>query len=336
MPTHISKYVRIRDAILADIRSGILKEGDRLPIRDKLIRRYAVTRTTVDKALGGLIREGVLKASKRSGTFVAATQIKLRVAIVSCLQQPQFVGYNSEPNELEAMFSTIILNAKDFNIQFLDGTRISDAMKRINDFDAVVWVQPDKNVMEMLGEFGPKIIITNRYPDFLNFVSTNHRQAIREVTEYYIKHCAKDSQLFYLFPEDNDFVHTERKEGFIEACSGYQRFYRLCPVKINYEETLKSLMRLPIDKQKPVIMISPSCNTTGAALEMARRCKLELGKNFFYSDFDNAHSLNRTGVQVTTILQDYQQMGNSLLNELKNIGKKPIRIFVPYKIVGLL
>jgi DNA-binding LacI/PurR family transcriptional regulator len=82
-------------------------------------------------------------------------------------------------------------------------------------------------------------------------------------------------------------------------------------------------------------MVAGSCNMTGAALKMASEKGLKLWDNFFYADFDNVDSLERTGVQVTTAIQDYYTMGIELVKSLKALSETPIRKFIPYRIEGL-
>ncbi|MCK4248872.1 MAG: LacI family DNA-binding transcriptional regulator, partial [Candidatus Omnitrophica bacterium] len=207
--------------------------------------------------------------------------------------------------------------------------------KVLDDYDAAVWVQPDDETMKKISGLKNKVIVTNRYPDDLNFVSTNHRQAINEVTKHYITNCDKKSQIFFLSHDDQSFVMRQRKEGFIKACSEFQRFYRICEAGYSYDEILSSLLDLPLDTKKPIIMISPSCNLTGAVLSMAKERGLEINKNLFYADFDNIMSLQLSGVRISTVLQNYAEMGRVVMDSIKLLGKKPVQVFVPYKIIGL-
>ena len=142
--------------------------------------------------------------------------------------------------------------------------------------------------------------------------------------------------MFYLGWASDDFVTTERKEGFVEACAGHNCFYRYCPMRSKEpQKNIDTLMSLDIDPDRPVVMIAGSCNMTGAALRMASGKGLKLWDNFFYADFDNVDSLERTGVQVTTAIQDYYTMGVELLKAVKNLNEKPVRKFIPHKIEGL-
>lgn len=64
-------YLQIADAIIADIRSGRLKQGTALPGSRKLSQELQLNRNTVVDALQVLINEEWLVAKERKGTFVA-------------------------------------------------------------------------------------------------------------------------------------------------------------------------------------------------------------------------------------------------------------------------
>ena len=68
MSSYVPKYIKLRDDILADIRSGKLKPGTRIPIREELIKTYSTTRTTINRALSDLIDQGLIRSAGRSGT----------------------------------------------------------------------------------------------------------------------------------------------------------------------------------------------------------------------------------------------------------------------------
>jgi DNA-binding transcriptional MocR family regulator len=65
-------YVRIANAMIADIRSGALKPGDRLPGHRELAIELGLTVSTVSRAFSVVIRENLIDASTRRGTHVSA------------------------------------------------------------------------------------------------------------------------------------------------------------------------------------------------------------------------------------------------------------------------
>lgn len=67
----VPKYQKIIDDLRENVRSGVLAPGERLPVREELMQQYGVTRATVNRAMAELLREGLLVATPRAGTYVA-------------------------------------------------------------------------------------------------------------------------------------------------------------------------------------------------------------------------------------------------------------------------
>lgn len=63
------RYCEIKERILKDI--TLLQPHDKIMSRPAICQKYLVTRTTVDRAINELIREGILYSVDGSGTYVA-------------------------------------------------------------------------------------------------------------------------------------------------------------------------------------------------------------------------------------------------------------------------
>ena len=74
-------YARVETALAAEISAGSLSHGDRLPTEDQLIERFAVSRTTVRKAVENLVARGLVEIRRGKGTFV--TEPKLTQALTA-------------------------------------------------------------------------------------------------------------------------------------------------------------------------------------------------------------------------------------------------------------
>jgi DNA-binding FadR family transcriptional regulator len=64
-------YERIAEEIAAEVRSGALRPGERLPSERDLARRLEVGRSSVREALAALQLDGVVETRPGAGTFVA-------------------------------------------------------------------------------------------------------------------------------------------------------------------------------------------------------------------------------------------------------------------------
>ena len=75
MTEHATKLSRISDTIVADIESGALREGDRLPSEEKLAAAHRVSVGTIQKALARLAHSGLISREHGRGTFVSGTSV---------------------------------------------------------------------------------------------------------------------------------------------------------------------------------------------------------------------------------------------------------------------
>lgn len=67
------KYRRLMAALQDAIKSGIVAPGDRIPTEKDIASALPFALGTVQKALNGLVAQGLLRRNRRSGTFVSDT-----------------------------------------------------------------------------------------------------------------------------------------------------------------------------------------------------------------------------------------------------------------------
>lgn len=105
-------YRRIQAAMRVRIAAGEWAAGQVLPSRIQLCEEFGTTRVTLDKAIQGLVAEGLLRSARRIGTFVAegakeapaARGWPVSAAVAAgaaprTLRMGVVVGRNSEPSE---------------------------------------------------------------------------------------------------------------------------------------------------------------------------------------------------------------------------------------------
>jgi len=72
---NVSKASRVSDAIMRAIESGELREGDRLPSEEELAAQHGVSVGTMQKVLGRLSNEGLIRREHGRGTFVSGHKV---------------------------------------------------------------------------------------------------------------------------------------------------------------------------------------------------------------------------------------------------------------------
>jgi len=81
------RYQRIREHLLQQIRSGILRIGDRIPPEEELAERFGVSRMTARQAVMELVREGWLYRRQGVGTFVTQPSFERQLSRLTTLSE---------------------------------------------------------------------------------------------------------------------------------------------------------------------------------------------------------------------------------------------------------
>jgi GntR family transcriptional regulator len=76
-------YHVVETALAGEITDGFLKPGDQLPTEDNLMRRFAVSRTTVRKAIEVLTARGLVEIRRGKGTYVTQPRIRQELTELS-------------------------------------------------------------------------------------------------------------------------------------------------------------------------------------------------------------------------------------------------------------
>jgi GntR family transcriptional regulator len=69
----LSRVEQVRESLLADVTSGTLEPGAKLANENELADRFAVSRSTIREAVGGLMDAGYLVRRHGSGTYVTSS-----------------------------------------------------------------------------------------------------------------------------------------------------------------------------------------------------------------------------------------------------------------------
>ena len=80
----IPLYLQVKNKIKQEIRSGILKAGDKLDSEAEMQKEYGMSRVTVRNAMAELEREGYIIKVQGKGSFVAQSDmLRLPVGVTS-------------------------------------------------------------------------------------------------------------------------------------------------------------------------------------------------------------------------------------------------------------
>jgi GntR family transcriptional regulator len=68
-------HAQVEESLRRSIADGVLPPGSRLPAEDRLVERYAVSRTTIRTAIQSLMARGLVEIRRGKGTFVTQPTI---------------------------------------------------------------------------------------------------------------------------------------------------------------------------------------------------------------------------------------------------------------------
>ena len=130
--SNIPLYIQLSDEIREQIKSGKIKEGDKLLSEPEMVQKYGVARLTVRDALSILVNEGLLEKHHGKGTFCRKNVFlnRYRVDILLDLSDVYFIPYymRSICAELEKKNVNIVMSDTKNNI-----SAIEDHIERILD-----------------------------------------------------------------------------------------------------------------------------------------------------------------------------------------------------------
>jgi DNA-binding transcriptional regulator YhcF (GntR family) len=340
----VPKYQKVQEAILQDIRSEKLSPGDKLPVREELVKKYNATRTTIDKALSGLIEQKLLTASRRHGTFVAEKKLLRRIALVSWEASiKRHSNYFANRYNYFSLFGTLLKELQDCKFEIVDADKSAKKPQILKDYDLILWNALPLEILNTIVsklDCRDKIILLNRYYKGFRFASTNHKESACELTKLFLENLPEDSLFYFLDVQTENlgmkYVLEERKNGFLKACEEYRRFYRMLEVSLsphpNYFRDISSMKEIKAGNS-PACVISPSMLFTGAIMRFAAENQLRLNQDIFYADFNNENSVINTGYPIPSVLEDFMSIAEAsirIIDSDRNNGK----CFVPHKIIN--
>src|SRR5215471_12219722 len=95
-------YAQLESILAAEICAGRLPPGDQIPKEDELVKRYAVSRTTVRQAIQNLLGRGLIEIRRGKGTFVLQPKITQELTHLSgFVEDMQSLGRNASARLLD-------------------------------------------------------------------------------------------------------------------------------------------------------------------------------------------------------------------------------------------
>jgi DNA-binding LacI/PurR family transcriptional regulator len=194
------KYERLKQIIKNNIRDGIWRPGEKIPVENALCEQFEVSKITVQKAKRELIAEGVLEnLPGRKGAFVkkiaSIPSTGFIGVTVDDIQDPFVVDMlkGIEDKLWENKLHTILCNAS-FNVEKVEAY-FQSLLER--DVAGVIFTpvkgagyrENNLRIMDMLtGKHIPHVLLDRYIPDYLvNSVVSDNRQSSKQLTKHLLE-----------------------------------------------------------------------------------------------------------------------------------------------------
>jgi len=198
------------------INESVLKPGDPLPTREKLMKEHGLSLSTVTRAISELERQGWLVSRQGSGTFV----VKRSTDGEKEMEEPNLVGLIVPVNYASAdgLAAEIVEEAFQKNINVMVMFSPEDEEAELNmartmfdkEVRAMIWfpVQPKKHVSvaSLFGKNKKPVIIGEKVSEYSNpswyFVRRDYYGGAREAIDYFLQH--GHARIAYAGPKGNE------------------------------------------------------------------------------------------------------------------------------------
>jgi len=124
--SNIPLYHQLKNIIKAQIITGAIQPGDKIPSESELGERYGVSRITVRQAINSLVQEGYLYRKQGVGTFVTSLKLRRRL--------PRLYSFTEDMRELGLEPSSQVLEQKvvEADEEMAEILKLPPGDKRVN------------------------------------------------------------------------------------------------------------------------------------------------------------------------------------------------------------
>ena len=360
-----AKHVQLKEILIGDICKNRYAVGGKLPSEQELIRQYAVSNTTVHKALAALVHEGYIYREKGRGTFVADYKKSSRLKDKCILG---FVTVFSEASH-GLMFSNMLNGISDgiqehgYEMIFRStGDVTEQEVQQINQLADIVdglVIFPSAmastsdiviSALRKLQERQIPFVLVDRYLNGLNcnYVVTDNFAGTYGAVEHLAKLGHKSIALFSFDDWECVTSRADRVKGYEQAVEDFNVEKTLCnkaqskiliPRKMHpnyvYERIVENIME--VGGSHSAVVTTEYYPAVGI-VEAAQRMGLNIPQDLAVIGFDE-HLIpgHYPSVEITTVIQPIYNIGrtaiNILIDNVENGIKKAEGVFLKPRLV---
>ncbi len=320
------KYYDLMEDIRAQILSGDIKPGEKIPSENQLSETYGVSRQTVRKALQILQNEGYLYAEHGRGTFCSErmrhTKKSKNIAVITTyLSDYIFPSVIRGIDEVltENGYSILLKNTR--NSRKMEAKCLEELLQK--DIDGLI-IEPSKsqifcrhmNLYEMLDEYQiPYVFIQGSYGQMQEkpHVLLDDNKGGYLITKYLIEQGHKD--IVGVFKSD-DTQGQERHKGYVQALQEAGIAYDPEKVIWFYTEDRKShpyeMIRRMVKERDKKFFDAVVAYNDQIAIEIMQALEdegLSVPEDVSVAGYDDSYLAKTCKVPLTTVAHPQEELG---------------------------
>ncbi len=338
------KYFSLMEHLKADIVSGVISPGEKLPSENELSQKYSLSRHTVRKALGILEQDGYVEAFHGKGTYCSENMNHARksknIAVITT-----YISDYIFPRLIQGMdnilsesgYSIILKNTG--NSRQKEAKCLEELLKK--DIDGLI-IEPSKsemickhrNLYENLDKLGiPYIFIQGIYSEMKNqpHILMDDARGGYLVTRYLLELGHRNIVGFF---KADDIQGLERHKGYVKA---------LQEAGISYDPDNVVWFHTEDRKVKPGLVAREMAETKNLpdgivcyndqiavqVMEELEKAGIRIPEDISITGYDNSLYAQR-GTGITTIAHPQEKLGEMaaelLLEKINGVSEKDSRV----------
>jgi GntR family transcriptional regulator of arabinose operon len=314
-PRALPAYLHIKSEIVRWISSGKLRIGDPLPTRWELVETFGTSWGTLTRAINELMNEGVLRAERGKGTFVAGEppargrQPESRVLKV-LICQPKWTVNRSLGSFMDGIREEA--HKQQYAVEYLDRAPNEYAA---DDLEGYILITPTYEELPLLQErwrAGQRFVVLGS--DFPGEPFPCINADTRNGTFQGVQHMIRQGHTaIALFGVQESFPNYQREiEGYRDAM--YQAHLEIKPDWIVKREddgaaTVRAFERWLEEHPECTAIFSADYTSTMAILTVCERRGLSIPDDLSVVAMDELPSAEFLRTPLTSVVQPFEQLG---------------------------
>lgn len=207
--SEVPKYRQVVDLIISDIKSGIFKQGQRIPSINEISEELLLSRDTVEKAYIYLRDKGVVSSVRGKGYYVNQVDVDENLKVALIFNKLSNYKRNLYYSFIKTLGSKASTDVYIYNYDLQQFESIID--NNINKYDFYVILphfrDEDQNVVEVIKKIPrEKVLLVDRNMNALKgypIVYQEYEKDIQSALTEGLKLIRKYSKLHLVFPDDH-------------------------------------------------------------------------------------------------------------------------------------